>query len=212
MRLTKQEAAVYRFVKQYMDIHGISPTAIEIAKGLGLSHKSTGTVHRYLTSLVRGGYITRESNKRRNIELINREHDLGVNDGRARALALPLYGAIAAGAPIEAISNALDNEDNHLDLTRILGVNRFALHVRGDSMIGDNICDGDYVICESCGEANNGEIVVVVIDREEVTLKRMQHNACGTISLIPSNPALDAMIYDASRVLVQGKYVGLLRI
>ena len=212
MKLTRQQSATYRFVKQYMDIHGISPTATEIAEGIGLDPKSTGVVHRYLSALKEYGYITRESNKRRNICLVSREYDLAINDGRARPLSLPIYGAIAAGRPIEAIDNALDDEDNHLDLTKIMGPNRFALHVRGDSMIGDNICDGDYVICESCREAGNGEIVVVLIDREEVTLKRLQRNACGTISLVPSNPSLDAMVYEASRVNVQGRYVGLLRV
>jgi repressor LexA len=206
MILTKKQTEALRFIRQYIKIHGISPTAKEIAAGIGI--QSTGVVHRYVKALAQARCINLVPNRRRNIQL---SQESGHRSAR-QSCTLPMLGAIAAGPPIEANADMLDDEDSHLDLTQIMGPNRFALQIKGESMIGDNICDGDYVICESCSSAANGAIVVVLIDREEVTLKRMQRNTCGTVSLIPSNPRMDAMVLSEERVAIQGRYLGLLRI
>ena len=208
MNLTKQQMAAYRFIRQYIAINEVAPTEKEIAIGIGNKATATGAVHRHVMALVEAGYLYLEPNKKRNIRLV-KSTIAGIEP---TAQCLPLYGSIAAGTPVEAVAGALDYEDARLDLSIISQPGRFALHVKGDSMIGDNICDGDYVICESCESAGNGDIVVVLVDREDVTLKRIQRNQGGTVSLVPSNPAMDAMVYDVNRVSVQGRYLGLLRL
>ena len=198
MGLTKRTQEVLSFVESYMAQHGRSPTAAEIATGIGIT--STGTVNRYVKSLVDSGFIKTEPNRRRNIRLLTLDNALD-------EFSLPLLGNIAAGGPIEAVE-----QNERLNVaSMVVGPNRFALQVRGDSMVGDNICDGDYVICESCQQAGCGAIVVALVDREEVTLKRIEDNSDGTLSLVPSNPTMHPMVYDRGRVEVQGRYLGLLR-
>jgi len=196
--LTLKQNLTYQFLKTYILKHGFSPTEAEIAKGIGII--SRGVVHRYLTALQHAGYIELISNKRRNIRLT---HDQKSH----QYIVLPVLGNISAGQPIEAIEDR--QEINVSD--KIYGSNRFLLKVKGDSMRGDYICDGDFVICESSSVARTGQIVVALIDREEATLKRYKMNNDGTISLIPSNPALKPEVYKGNRVQIQGIYVGLLR-
>ena len=121
---------------------------------------------------------------------------------------LPLIGKIAAGQPIEAIET---HESINLN-TMFIGKNRYLLRVSGDSMIGDNICDGDYIICEQCDTARDGIIVVALIDQQEATLKRIFRNENGTVTLVPSNPELSPMVYPADRVTIQGSFIGLFRV
>lgn len=201
--LTKKQLMTLNFIKQYFAVNHLSPTASEVAEGIAI--KSTGVVYRYLKALESQGEIELIPNKRRNIRL------LGDDIRDENEVQLPVMGAIAAGSPIEAISSHQSNAPV-LDFKAIVGNNRFALKVKGDSMIGDAICDGDYVICEYCQDFRNGQIMVVLVDGEEVTLKRIQKNIDGSVSLVPSNPDMNAMIFEASRVMVQGRYVGLLRI
>src|SRR5262249_2442293 len=119
-----------------------------------------------------------------------------------------LVGSIAAGQPITALLN-----QEKLDIAAILaGENRFALRVKGDSMIDDGILVGDMVLCESCNTEWNGEIVVALIDNEEATLKYLQKNPNGTVTLRPANAAMKPMIYPAEKVQIQGKLLGLLRV
>ncbi len=121
---------------------------------------------------------------------------------------LPIDGQIAAGDPIEPMDT-----EHVLDLAdSLLKANCYILKVVGDSMSGDNICDGDYVVCERRSEAENGEIVVAVINNRETTLKRFQRNPDKTVALIPSNPKLTPMTYPGDRVKVQGVYLGLIRL
>ena len=201
--LTKKQMMTLQFIRQYFSTHHLSPTAAEVAQGIGI--KSTGVVYRYLKALADLGKIELVPNKRRNIRLVG--FDVPEEDG----FALPVMGSIAAGSPIEAVASLRENAPV-LDFKSIVGGNRFALKVKGDSMIGDNICDGDYVICEHCQELKNGQIMVVLVDNEEVTLKRLQKNTDGSVSLIPSNPSMNAMVFESSRVSIQGRYVGLLRV
>jgi len=121
---------------------------------------------------------------------------------------LPLLGKIAAGKPIEAIPN-----EQELDLTRLFtGKRLYALQVQGDSMIEEGILDGDKVICEQRETANNGEIVVALIDQDSATLKRFKRNTDGTITLIPANHTMTAMTYAPERVQIQGILLGVVRL
>jgi repressor LexA len=127
---------------------------------------------------------------------------------RPRTVSVPLFGRIAAGAPIEA----LRDETNRIDLpTSLLGPGEhYALEVEGDSMIDAGIIDGDTAIIQRCDTAENGTIVVALVDDNEVTLKRLRRKG-ESIALEPANPAYEARIFGPSRVRVQGRLVGLIR-
>jgi len=197
--LSPTQQKVYQFIRQYLLRQGYAPTGAEIAKKFGL--KSRSYVHRCLQAIAEAELINLTPGRRRNIELAG-------NGFIAAYKELPIIGRIAAGSPIEAIDSG-----QNLDLAaKILGPNRYVLQVKGDSMIGDNICDGDYVICEQRDDVRKNEIAVVLIDNQEASLKRIKHNADGMVSLIPSNPALAPMIYSAHQVKVQGVYLGLIRL
>lgn len=195
--LTLGQRRTYEFIKQFLDEHEYAPTAAEIAAGTGI--KSRGVVHRYLKALAAAGKIHLTPKRHRNISLINEV----VTGWKS----LPLMGSIAAGRPIEAIADA-----DPVDISKVfLGDQRYALKVRGDSMVDEGIFDGDIVVCEQADQATNGQIVVAIIDNEEATLKRLEKRYDGKVVLHPANERLEPMIYDASRVTIQGIYVGLLR-
>ena len=158
-------------------------------------------MHRYVTALADSGFIELIPNHRRNIRLIDEIDE-------DKKWYLPLMGKIAAGSPIEAIE-----DDQHIDVSKVLlGPNRFVLEVKGDSMIGDNICDGDYIICESDNKFTKNTIAVVLVDNQETTLKRIYPNEDGSVTLIPSNPTLSPAVYQQERIQVQGIYIGLFRL
>lgn len=194
--LTAKQQQTYQFIKEYFLRYNIAPTEAEIALGIGIT--SRGVVHRYVTALKNLGLIEITANRRRNIKLV---------EDCANEFRLPVIGEIAAGHPIEAIEqhHAINLAD------KILGPNRFLLLVKGDSMIGDNICDGDYVLCEKREEAKRHEIAVVLVHGSDATLKRVHNNNDGTVTLIPSNPTLKEKNYPANAIQIQGIYLGLLR-
>ena len=200
--LTKQEKRVYEFIQQFLKEHEQAPTSEEIASAIGI--QSRGVAHRYLKALQNKGCIYLHPKRHRNIELVqipefNPSMDYNI----------PILGAIAAGQPIEAVT---DNES--LDVLNIFaGPHRYALRVKGDSMIEEGIYDNDLVICEHCSTAQNGDIVVALIDQSEATLKRIMYAENGkVITLIPANSKYRAMHYPADRVTIQGIYIGLLRL
>lgn len=194
--LTRTETKTLAFIKSFIEENDYSPTIAEIAKALNFA--SRGTTHRYVQSLKDKGYIRITPHKHRNIEMVGQ----AINDSE-----IPLLGRIAAGQPIEAIPDR-----QAVNLSSIfLKENRYALEVKGDSMIEEGIMDGDIVVCEHKEQANNGQIVVALIDDNEATLKRFKRNTDNSITLIPANPDLSPMTYEASRVKIQGIYVGLLR-
>lgn len=193
--LTLSQRKTYEFIQRFIIMHDYSPTAAEIAQGIGI--KSRGVVHRYLKALEASGLISLLPKRHRNIQLLE----------APLSQSLPLVGTIAAGQPIEAIS-----ENESIDVFNVfLGFNRYALRVKGDSMIDEGIFDGDVIVCERAQAAQNGQIVVALLDHEQATLKRLFHNPDRTITLQPANPAHKPMIYSAHRVEVQGIFVGLLR-
>lgn len=196
--LTLSQRKTLEFIQKFISANDYAPTAAEIATGIGI--KSRGVVHRYLKALQDMGYLSLTPNRHRNIVL---RQTLAANANH-----LPLLGAIAAGSPIEAIE-----QHESIDVMGLfLGDNRFALRVKGSSMIDEGILDGDLVVCERADTANNGQIVVAIVDELEATLKRLKYNQDHTVSLIPANEELNTMIYPAERVRVQGIYVGLLRL
>lgn len=195
--LTMSQRRTYEFIRQYISDNRFSPTVAEIAEGIGI--KSRGVVHRYLQALVSAGVITLTPNRHRNIRLMDSANEAG---------GLPLVGKIAAGSPIEAIE-----QYESVDVANVfLGPNRYALQVEGDSMIEDGIYDGDIVVCERASSADNGQIVVALIDQQEATLKRLMRTPDGMITLMPANAKLKPMVYEPERVTIQGIYVGLLRV
>lgn len=194
--LTEGQHRTLQIIKDYVLANGFAPTISEILDLMKV--KSRSLVQRNLQCLADDGSIRLIPNRRRNIELVEEVQ-----------LCLPLIGRIAAGEPIEAIA--------HPEMLNIpemlLGSDRFLLEVKGDSMIGDNICSGDLVMCKHSNVARSGEIAVVLVDDEAATLKRIQHNKKNNIiTLIPSNPELAAKDYAAQRIKIQGVYLGLIRL
>jgi len=211
--LTDRERQVYDFVRAYARRHGVPPKLREIATHLGI--RSRGTVHRYLRAIEAEGLIAIEPEVARGVRLASAARtgsEPGTVTGKRPAApggraALPVLGRIAAGLPIEAIP-----DQTEIDLSEFfMGPNRFVLRVAGDSMIEAGILDGDMVICESRATARSGDIVVALIDRDEATLKTLQRNADGSVTLIPANRSMAPMRYAAERITIQGVVVGQMR-
>jgi len=197
--MTFKQKQVYDFIVDYIKRNKISPTSSEIAQGIGI--RSRGVIHRYVSALQAKGFLELIPNRRRNIRLVT-------SNKSTYGMALPILGSIAAGAPLEAIS-----EDQYFDFSQnIFSDNCFLLKVHGDSMIGDNICDGDLIICEKNSSVNNNDIVIALVDHSEVTLKRYRKNTNGTVTLIASNPEVRPLTLEADRVSIQGRYLGLVRL
>jgi len=211
--LTDRERQVYDFVRAYARRHGVPPKLREIATHLGI--RSRGTVHRYLRAIEAEGLIAIEPEVARGVRLASAARtgsEPGTVTGKRPAApggraTLPVLGRIAAGLPIEAIP-----DQTEIDLSEFfMGPNRFVLRVAGDSMIEAGILDGDMVICESRATARSGDIVVALIDRDEATLKTLQRNADGSVTLIPANRSMAPMRYAAERITIQGVVVGQMR-
>jgi repressor LexA len=195
--LTQLEQRILVFIRGYIAQHGQGPTLTEI--GAAMDIKSKGTVHRYVQALTNKGALEHVERGWRGIRL--------ANESQLHSTTLPLAGRIAAGHPIEAIPG-----QDELDLgAMFVNDNRFALQVKGDSMIDIGILDGDWVIIEQRHTAHDGDIVVALIDEQDATLKRFKRLADGQILLIPENTTLSPMQYAAERVRIQGILVGQLR-
>lgn len=193
--LTAGQHRTLDFIRQYIARQGLAPTLAEIALGMGI--RSKGSVHKQVQALAEAGALRLIPGRKRGIELSE----------ETQMLTLPLLGRIAAGCPIEAIP-----DEDTLNLAEfLLGPERFALRVQGDSMIDAGILDGDTVVIQRRERADDGEIVVALIDNQEATLKRLRHLDDNRIVLIPENTALKPMIYPAERVSIQGVLVGQLR-
>ena len=196
--LTDKQQVTLDFIQRYIAIHTIAPKMQEIAEGIGIS--SRGVAHRYVQALIDAGFISMDNGKHRGIRLLN------PNPHRPEST-LPLLGKIAAGRPIEAIPG-----EDQIDLRDFFGHNNFAVRVQGDSMIEAGIMDGDTVIIEFRETANDGDIVVALIDETETTLKRFKRSHRGKyIKLIPANKDMEEMVYEADRVRIQGVLIGQLR-
>ena len=195
--LTPKQLRVLIFIRDFTRARGYAPTMQELADEFGVSKV---TVFEHVTALQKKGYLRRAKHKARSLRL---KGDIAFADERPTRL--PLVGMIAAGLPIEAIE---DREVLDLEEMFVSPHGNFVLRVRGDSMIGDNIADGDYVICEKRETARNGETVVALIEGEEATLKRFFRTSRG-IRLEAANPEYEPII--TKNVDIQGVVVGVLR-
>jgi repressor LexA len=156
-------------------------------------------VHRYVQSLRQKGKLEQTERGWRGIRLTDTRH--------TQPSTLPLVGRIAAGHPIQAIPD--QDEINLAEM--FVGERTYALQVKGESMIGVGIMDGDIVIIEARDRADYGDIVVALIDEEEATLKRFKRYADGRVELSPENPDMQPMVFAPERVRIQGILVGQLR-
>jgi repressor LexA len=194
------------YVLSFIRRQGYSPSYEEIASGLGLA--SLATVHKHIQALEAKQYIRRNYNHSRSLEVGERflKEQPQPTEGTA-GLSIPLLGRIAAGFPVEAISNA---ETLHFsDFVR--DENTFALEVRGDSMIEDHICNGDFVMIEKTSDVRNGEIVVALVGGTEATLKRYYLEPGGQVRLQPANARMAPIYVDPGDLQIQGRVLAVMR-
>lgn len=206
MALTKRQKDFLDFLSGFLEKHGYSPSYEEIATGMNLA--SLATVHKHILALETKHYLKRGFNRSRSLEVSPKYyHEQRQHRQVAAPLDVPLLGRIAAGAPVEAIAG-----EDTLSFADFAGdPNTFALKVRGESMIEDHICDGDYVLIEKTSEARSGDIVVALVDGAETTLKRFYPEPGGRVRLQPANASMQPIIVDRARLEIQGKLIAVHR-
>jgi repressor LexA len=196
--LTKRQREILDYLNDFIQQHGYAPSLEEIGRRFSLS--SLATVHKHLTNLQQKGFIKRAWNRSRSVELLPTRTT-------ARAIELPLLGVVAAGAPIEAI---VGNETIEVPESLVGKRDTYVLRVRGNSMIDEQIRDGDLVIVEDRRTADNGETVVALLSGSEVTLKKL-YREHGHVRLQPANPDIKPIIVPPEQVQVQGVVIGVMR-
>ncbi len=200
MPLTRRQSEILTYLQTHIQEQGFAPSFEEIAERFGF--QSLATVHEHLTNLERKGYIRRSYNESRAIEVLPPR-------GTALATEIPLLGKVAAGTPIEALMHQETLAVPEQMLPR-RGPN-FALRVTGSSMIDDHILDGDYVVVHGKQSAENGELVIALVNGSEATVKRFYRESGGWIRLQPANPTMQPMRFQERDVLIQGVVVGVIR-
>jgi repressor LexA len=198
--LTERQRDVLGFIADRIESDGVAPTLQEIADAFGF--RSTASAQKHVAHLERKGFLAREKHQKRGLVLPPPAAAEG-----ASAAQLPLFGVVAAGAPIESIP---DDEQVFVPADFLRKGDHFVLRVRGDSMIGDGVHDGDLVVVQRAENATDGDMVVALVGGE-VTLKRIYREGDAAVRLQPANPALPTLIAPVSEVQVQGVVVGLLR-
>ena len=200
--LTKKQDKLLQYLKQKMKKDNVSPSFEEMKNAMGLKSKSG--IQRLVNGLVERGFIEKKINKKRAINILDNTK-LKNNS----LIELPLLGKIAAGNPIEAINSC---SEKFSVPTNFVSKNKknYVLKVEGDSMINKGIFDGDYAIIEYTEVAENGEIVVALVNNEEVTLKILEKKN-NQIKLIPANNNYKTNIYDPGKIKIQGKLKTILR-
>jgi repressor LexA len=197
--LTRKQREILDFVHGFATEHGYAPSFEEIAERFG--YASLATVHEHLENLRAKGYIRKGYNTSRSIEVVPSEVSAG-------ALALPLMGTVAAGLPIEAIA---ERETVTVPEDMVGRGEHYVLRVNGDSMIDEQIRDGDYLVVRHRETAENGQMVVALVDQESATVKKFYRETDGRVRLQPANAALEPMFFGAERVQVQGIVMGVMR-
>jgi repressor LexA len=200
MPLTKRQREILTFLQSYAEENGYAPSFDEIATRF--NYNSLATVHEHLTNLERKGYIKRSYNESRAINILPSEVF-------QRAVELPLYGQVAAGMPIEALQG---NETMAVpeEFVRRRG-EHYVLKVKGSSMIDEQIRDGDFVIVNERRTADNGEMVIALLNGNAATMKRFYRERDGRIRLQPANEQMNPMYVHENDILVQGVVVGVIR-
>ncbi|MFP4144297.1 MAG: transcriptional repressor LexA [Phycisphaeraceae bacterium] len=203
MNLTPKQLHILTRIRDLRLTRGYSPTMQEIADELGVSKV---TVFEHVQALIKKGALTRQPNKARSLEV---SPNVQLPD-ETRPTRLPLVGTIAAGSPIEAVE---DRE--HLDLEELFSQagagSSFVLKVRGDSMIDEQIRDGDFVICQKQNRYRSGQMVVALLDTGEATLKKLYRERDGRVRLQPANEAYEPIWVEPDEVQIQGLVIGLVR-
>ena len=200
MTLTRKQHEILDFLTGAIGRNGFAPSFEEIAEHFG--YQSLATVHEHLSNLERKGYIRRGYNESRAIEVLPPRGQTGASE-------IPLLGSVAAGMPIESMmtGEVVSIPDNMLPRR---GPN-YALRVRGESMIDEQIRDGDLVVVNGRDSADNGEMVIALVSGSEATVKRFYREPGGWIRLQPANPTMRPLRYQESDVLIQGIVVGVIR-
>lgn len=206
MALTRRQRELMDFLATFIEKHGYSPSYEEIAGGLNLA--SLATIHKHIQALEAKQYLRRSYNHSRSLEI----GDRFFSEEKARHhpvtdAEVPLLGRIAAGSPVEAIANP---ETLHFS-DFASSESTFALEVRGDSMIEDHICSGDFVLIERTSAVRNGDIVVALLNESEATLKRYYAEPDGRIRLQPANSAMAPIFVDPANLQVQGRLLAVMR-
>jgi repressor LexA len=203
LMLTEKQIRVLRYFRDYRRDKGIAPTLDEAAQALGVSKI---TIHEHLNQLTKKGAIHRDRAKARAVAILHDPDAVDEPVVRGAIPTVPLMGLIAAGRPIEALEDRQD-----ISLTELVptGDRIYLLRVRGKSMIEDHIDDGDLVVVEKRETANDGDIVVAILEDEEATLKRFYRERNGMIRLQPANSSMEPMF--VSRVQLRGIVRGVIR-
>ena len=202
--LTKKQSKLYNFLKDKIKKTNVSPSFEEMKIAMGLKSKSG--IQRLVNGLIERGFIEKKDNKKRAINIVNNSVSKKNND---LVINLPLLGSIAAGNPVEAIESSDENIQIPLHLISANKKN-YVLKVEGNSMVNKGIVDGDKAIIEYCNDAENGDIVVALINDNEVTLKKLKKNK-DKIYLIPANDNYKIQSFKSDEIKIQGKLKGIIR-
>ena len=203
--LTARQRQILECIDTAMRDRGYPPSVREIGESVGLG--SPSTVHSHLSTLQRLGFLRRDPSKPRAIE-VRWDSASGAAVERRPVRHVPLIGDVAAGTDVLAQENVEEVMPVPADLTG--DGELFMLRVRGDSMVDAGILDGDFVVARSQTEAKNGEIVIAGIPGEEATVKTFK-KAGGKVILVPSNPRLSDMVFEAGEVQIFGRVVTVMR-
>ncbi len=198
MTLTKRQKEILDFIEETIADKGYAPTLEEI--GARFKLRSMATVHKHVSNLEAKGVIRRQWNHSRSIELVEQRRKAGATE-------LPLLGRVAAGQPIEEIEggDTLEVPDSFVRRR-----NSFVLQVSGESMVGEGILDGDYIVVEEKPQPDNGDMVVASIDGE-ATVKRFYRESDGTVRLQPANADFDPIVLHDGDLQMRGVVVAVLR-
>ena len=200
MPLTRRQKQILDYLQSYIGEHGYAPSFEEIAERFAF--RSLATVHEHLTNLERKRYIRRSHNESRSIELVPMPGQAGATD-------LPLLGSVAAGQPIEAVVNP-ETISVPNDLIPRRGA-CYVLRVEGESMVDEQIADGDYVVVHGREAADDGEMIIALVDGTSATVKRLYREPGGWIRLQPANDRVQPIRVHEDNLLIQGVVVGVIR-
>ena len=226
--LTRKQQELLLYINRRLGEDGVSPSFDEMKNAVGLKSKSG--IHRLITALEERGFIRRLPYRARALEVLklppgndetiaslsviegsgkSKVHDFYANERHLDgAVNLPLHGKIAAGTPIEALSDPTSSVD--VPGSMIGNLDCYALEIEGDSMVDAGILDGDVAVIERCDMAENGTVVVALVDDSEATLKRLRRKG-DSIALEPANRLYETRIFGPDRVRIQGRLIGLIR-